>query len=189
MITETRSIRNTCLLEIVKLYDQPSDETVSWCWGDPQDREKMFPERQKWLRPRTLVTALRYLLAEKWVWDPLVAPLSIIKQCVTHFAIFLVVRIPTSLSPVNDCMESRRTCWRDNNVAPVKITMRQFNSRMIWQRWPPRILILWAVRYQIPRQLRKLAMKKFDVGKGLTGRQESKDFVLTSLAVNRRRKS
>src|SRR5271156_2230176 len=60
------------------------------------------------------------LLCIQEFWDPLVAPLSTIARSIASFAIFPIVRIPTSVSPVDDCEDSRRTCRRDDNITSVK---------------------------------------------------------------------
>src|SRR5271156_5345124 len=105
------------------------------------------------------------LLCIQEFWDPLVAPLSTIARSIASFAIFPIVRIPTSVSPVNDCEDSRRTCRRDDNITSVKMAVCQRNRPIIWQKWPPRILVFWAIWYQTPRQPRKPVVEKFDAGK------------------------
>jgi Heterokaryon incompatibility protein (HET) len=53
-----------CRLEVVKLLDQPYYEALSWCWGDPKDKEEILLEGHRWSVRKNLATALRYLRYE-----------------------------------------------------------------------------------------------------------------------------
>jgi hypothetical protein len=118
-------------------------------------------------------------------WDPLVTPLSTIPRSIASFTIFPIVRIPTGMSPVDNCEDSRRTGRRDNNVTSVKVAVCQLDGLIIWQKWPPRILVFWTVWYQTPRQPRKPIVEKFDAGKRAGLGLVLEDIVLKVLTVNR----
>jgi hypothetical protein len=118
-------------------------------------------------------------------WDPLITPLSTIPRSIASFTIFPIVRIPTSVSPVDDCEDSRWTCRRDDNVTLVKIAVCQLDGPIIRQKWPPWILVFWAIWYQTPRQPRKPIVEKLDASKRAGLGPVLKDIVLKVLTVNR----